>query len=312
MHDHDSDEPERGAAAGRPDSRRLLTLAIALTAGFALVELIGGWLAGSLALISDAGHMLTDSLALAMAAIAATIARRPPSPRKTYGFGQLETLAAFINALFMIGVVVVISVVAVDRLLMPRPVAGHTVAWIAVIGLGINIAAAWLLMGGRRNINVRAALLHVMGDLLGSVAALISGVVIVVTQWTRIDPILSLLIALLILGSSLRILRDALNSLLGGVPTHLDSELVHRAVAGTAGVVSIHDLHIWSMSAEKTALSAHVVVTRMADWPGVLRRIQSLLDRDFGIRHVTLQPEPMGSFGSGDAPPRVADIGHRP
>jgi cobalt-zinc-cadmium efflux system protein len=312
MHDHSFDGQQSGNSAEGGDSRRLLTLAIFLTAGFAVVELIGGWLAGSLALISDAGHMVTDSLALALAAIAAWVARRPPSSHKTYGYGQLETVAAFVNALFMVGVVVSISVFAVDRLLTPAPVEGHTVTWIALIGLGINITAAWLLMGGKRNINVRAALVHVMGDLLGSVAALISGVVIVFTDWTPIDPILSLLIALLILSSSIRILRDALHGLLGGVPAHLDSEQVDRAVADTEGVVSVHDLHIWSLSAETTALSAHVVVSSMADWPGVLDRLRTLLDRDFGIRHVTLQPEPMGSFGQGNISPQCDDSVHKP
>ncbi|MGB5733289.1 MAG: cation diffusion facilitator family transporter [Thiohalocapsa sp.] len=306
MHDHRTDKSAPDGSATGKDSRYLLTVAIGLTAGFAIVELIGGWLAGSLALISDAGHMFTDSLALALAAIAAWIALRPPTRRKTYGFGQLETVAAFVNALFMVGIVVFISVFAVERLLTPRPVAGHMVTWIALIGLAVNILAAWLLMGGRRNLNVRAALVHVIGDLLGSVAALISGLVIMITDWTPIDPILSLLIGLLILGSSFRILRDALHGLLGGVPAHLDAEQVERAISGIDGVVSLHDLHIWSLSGERTALSVHLIVAQMTDWPDVLERVRTRLDQDFGIRHVTLQPEPMGSFAGDDSPRRAS------
>jgi cobalt-zinc-cadmium efflux system protein len=161
------------------------------------------------------------------------------------------------------------------------------------VGLLVNILVARLLMGGRDNINVRAALLHVMGDLLGSIAALVSGVVILYTGWTSIDPILSLFIVLLILISSLRLLREVVHTLLEGVPLHLELEEVGRAMAGTERVLSVHDLHIWSLSAETTALSAHVVVQRIDDWQGVLWRLRKLLSEQFAIEHVTLQPEPL-------------------
>jgi cobalt-zinc-cadmium efflux system protein len=161
------------------------------------------------------------------------------------------------------------------------------------VGLLVNILVARLLMGGRDNINVRAALLHVMGDLLGSIAALVSGVVILYTGWTSIDPILSLFIVLLILISSLRLLREVVHTLLEGVPLHLELEEVGRAMAGTEGVLSVHDLHIWSLSGETTALSAHVVVRRIDQWQSVLWRLSNLLSQQFGIEHVTLQPEPL-------------------
>jgi len=286
-HAHPHDDPHR------PDSRRLLTLAVGLTLGYAIVEAAGGWLSGSLALLSDAGHMLTDSMALGLAALAAWMARRPPSPRHSYGLGRLETLAALFNALLMLALLTALSAAVIGRLLDPPPVRGGIVTWVALIGLFVNIAVAWLLMGGRGNLNVRAALLHVMGDLLGSVAALVSGVVILYTGWTPIDPILSLFIVLLILVSSLRLLRQVLHTLLEGVPLHLDLEEVGRAMAEVEDVLSVHDLHIWSLSAETTALSAHVVLRRIDDWQPVLGRLRELLDERFGIEHVTLQPEPV-------------------
>jgi len=288
MHDHSHAHEHH-----RSDSRRLLTFAVGLTLGFALVEVVAGWLSGSLALLSDAGHMVTDSTALALAAWAAWMARRPPSARHSYGLGRLETLAALFNALLMVALVSVVSAAAVQRLLEPPQVHGEIVTWVALVGLLVNILVARLLMGGRNNINVRAALLHVLGDLLGSIAALVSGVVIVYTGWTSIDPILSLFIVLLILISSLRLLREVVHTLLEGVPMNLELKEVGRTMAAAEGVMSVHDLHIWSLSAETTALSAHVVVQRIDQWPGVLWRLRELLSERFGIDHVTLQPEPL-------------------
>jgi cobalt-zinc-cadmium efflux system protein len=290
---HDHSHPAGHPHQHGTDSRRVLTLAVGLTLGFAAVEVIGGLIAGSLALLSDAGHMVTDSLALATAAVAAWIARRPPSRRHSYGLGRIETLAAFVNALVMIGIVVTVTSLALGRLLAPAPVDGGVVTRVALIGLLVNLAVAWLLMGGRRNINVKAALLHVLGDLLGSVAALMSGVVILYTAWTPIDPLLSLLIATLILVSAVRVLREAVHALLDGVPPDMDLEQVGTELAGLDEVVSVHDLHIWLIAAERCALSAHVVIRRMDDWPAVLGRIRGHLADHHGIEHVTLQPEPL-------------------
>jgi cobalt-zinc-cadmium efflux system protein len=322
MHDHhhrghDHVHPEPGSSA------RPLALALALTLGFAAVEALAGWAAGSLALLSDAGHMLTDSASLALAAAAAWLAKRPPSRRHSYGLGRAETLAALLNAVLMIVVVAAISSAAAGRFLHPTPVRGDLVTLVALIGLGVNLGAAWLLMGGRlpysapasngdspiaagRNINVRGALLHVLGDLLGSVAALVSGVVILHTGWTPVDPLLSLAIALLILISSLRLLRDAVHALLDGVPPELDLAAVGRAMAGVNGVCSVHDLHIWSLSAETTALSAHVVLRRMEDWRDVLTDLQALLATRYAIAHVTLQPETLETAVTFDPHARVA------
>jgi len=286
-HDHHHHHAPEGS------HRRLLAV-LALTLSFAAVEAVAGWWTGSLALLGDAGHMVTDSLALGLAAGASLLALRGPSHRHSYGLGRVEVLAALGNALLMIGLVALISAEAVQRLGDPRPVHGAGVMVVAFLGLLVNLAAAWLLMGGRHNLNVRAALLHVIGDLLGSVAALISGAVILATGWTTIDPLLSLLIVALILASAVRVLLDALHALMEGVPPHLNLEDIGYALAEEAGVVSVHDLHIWSISSTRVALSAHVVVDSLAGWRELLERLRARLDHDFGIDHVTLQPEEDG------------------
>lgn len=272
-------------------STRKLLLALGLTLGFALVEAVAGWWSGSLALLGDAGHMLTDSMSLGLAAAAAMLAKRAPSPLHSYGFGRAEIVAALINALTMMAIVVLIGAEALDRLGSPEPVKGGIVMAVALVGLLINLGAAWLLSGDRHNMNVRAALLHVMGDLLGSVAALVSGIVIVFTGWTTIDPLLSLLIVVLILVSAVRVLREAVHALMEGVPLHLDLERVGHAMANVEGVISVHDLHIWSLSSKRVALSAHIVIADFNQWPQTLHRLQHDLDSQFAITHVTLQPE---------------------
>ncbi|MEJ2592442.1 MAG: cation diffusion facilitator family transporter [Candidatus Thiodiazotropha sp.] len=290
MHDHSHHHHTGEHVHGTGSSAKLLW-ALGLTLGFAAVEAVTGWWSGSLALLGDAGHMLTDSSALGLAVLAAAVARRRPSARHSYGLGRAEILAALINALVMIALVALISAEAVARFNQPQPVKGVAVMGVAFIGLLINLAAAWLLSGDKANLNVRAALLHVLGDLLGSVAALVSGAVIYLTGWVTIDPLLSLLIVLLILVSALRVLREALHALMEGVPLNLDLKKIGYTMASVDGVVSVHDLHVWSLSASRTALSAHIVIREPGDWPGVLRRLHTTLQQRFGIEHVTLQPE---------------------
>ncbi len=281
-HDHRSHSPA---------SQKVLFLALLLTLTFALVETVSAWLSGSLALLGDAGHMFTDGLSLGLAAFTAWLAGRKPSARHSYGLGRSELLAALFNALFMIAIVVAISAAAVERLLYPHPVSGETVTVVAFIGLLINLLVAWLLSRSESNINVRAALLHVMGDLLGSVAALISGVVITVTHWYPIDPILSLIIVFLILFSSMRLLREGLHLLLDGVPSAIDLKSVGQSLAEVEGVKDVHDLHIWSLSADRIALSAHLTVSDLELWPQILTACILLIKQKFNIEHVTLQPE---------------------
>jgi cobalt-zinc-cadmium efflux system protein len=202
----------------------------------------------------------------------------------------VETLAALLNVVFMVLVVVGISVAAIGRFLEPATINGTTVTLVAVVGLSINVGVAWLLMHGEQTMNTRGALLHVLGDLLGSVAALVAGAVIVFTGWTPIDPLLSLLICVLVLASSLRLLREVLQALLEGVPAHLSVDEIGRALAAVPGVRSVHDLHIWTLSSNRVALSAHLIVDTFAQWPEVLAAARHVLLHQ-GITHVTLQAE---------------------
>ena len=284
-HDHSHAHSHTHSAAGKT-----LLSALALTLGFSVVEMIAGWRSGSLALLADAGHMVTDGASLGISALAAWLAARPPSRRHTYGLGRAELLAALINALSMLAVVFVIGSEAWQRLRHPGSIDGATVSVVAVLGLLINLVVAWVLSRGERNLNVRAALLHVMGDALGSVAAIGSGIVIWLTGWTPIDPLLSILIGGLILASSVRLLREAVHATLDGVPLEMDIEVVGRALAGVAGVSEVHDLHVWPIASERLALSAHVRVDNLVAWPQTLQSLTAVA-REQGIGHVTFQPE---------------------
>ncbi len=285
-HNHDHHHAH-GETAGR-----VLWFAVALTLGYAAVEAGVGWWAGSLALVADAGHMVNDAGALVIAAAASWVSRRPVSQLHSYGLGRAEFLAALVNSLGLLVLVTWISVSAVQRWQTPQAVQGEAVSLTAALGLLINIGVAWLLFRGEQNLNTRAALLHVVGDLLGSVAALIAGVVIVFTGWTPIDPLLSLAIGALILVSSLHLLRQALHGIMEGVPLHLSMEEIGQEMACVPGVVSVHDLHVWSIASEEIMLSAHLSVSDMARWEGILAESRKLLHERFGIEHVTLQPEP--------------------
>jgi cobalt-zinc-cadmium efflux system protein len=295
-HHHPGDPQSRphagdGAAHAAPDAvRRALVTGLLLTGGFALVEAVAGLYAGSLALISDAGHMATDAASFVVALVAHYVSRRPPSARASYGYARAEVLAAFVNALAMLALVVFIAVEAVDRLLNPVPMAGRVVMAVAVAGLAINLFVAWRLSGTQGNLNARGALLHVFGDILGSVAAIVAGAVVAFTGWTPVDPILSIVVALLILRSTLALLRESGAVLMERVPPHLSFERVGRALAALPGVTGVHDLHVWTMGGGRVALSAHLVLADGTRWPATLAAAERLLAADFGIDHVTLQP----------------------
>lgn len=274
-------------------SGRSLFMALFLTVTFAAVEAVGGWLGGSLALLGDAGHMITDATALGLALLASWIAKRPPSPRHTYGLSRAEVVAAIVNGLLMFAIVAAIVITAIERLTAPEPVAGGTVMLIGAFGLAVNIVVAVVLSRGERTLNTRAALLHVIGDMLGSVAAFAAGSVIYFTGWTPIDPILSLFVCLLILVSSVKLLRDALHVIMEGVPPEVDLHEVGHAMAGIEGVHSVHDLHIWMLSSDAIMLTAHVIVSDLNRWEGTLNALHTLLHERFNIAHVTLQPEPV-------------------
>ena len=266
-------------------------VALLLTLSFAGVEALAGWWSGSLALLADAAHMLTDSSALALAAAAAWLARRPPSRLHSYGLARAEVLAALINSLLMLVLLGFIVHEALGRFGTARDIHGGAVVGVAVVGLAVNLVVAWVLSHGEQSLNSRAALLHVLGDALGSVAAIAAGVVIVTTGWTPIDPLLSLLVAALILVSALRLLREAVHVLMEGVPLHVRLDAVGHDLAALDGVRRVHDLHVWTLSSGSIALSAHLEIRNLDDWPALLAAARQRLDAHHGIRHVTLQPE---------------------
>ena len=252
---------------------------------------IASYLSNSLALISDAGHMVTDAASLGLAVLAQMIARRPPSPKHSFGLGRAEALAAFVNGIAMLALVAWIVFEAITRFFTPHEVNGMTVTVVAALGLLMNLVVAWVLSKDQKSVNTRAALLHVMGDLLGSVAALVAGLVIQYTGWMPIDSLLSILVSLLILKSTFTILHESYHFLMEGVPPHIDYLQVGSDLKEVPGVVAVHDLHIWEMTPSFPALIGHIEVELMKEWPQIMSRIHDMLYTRHGIDHVTLQPE---------------------
>ena len=275
-------------------NQNLLFIALVLTLGFSGVEGAAAYFANSLALISDAGHMVTDAAALGLALLAQIISRRPPSPKHSFGFGRAEALAAFVNSIAMLALVVWIVIEAISRFYDPHKVDGMTVTVVAAIGLVMNLVVAWVLSRDKKSVNTRAALVHVMGDLLGSVAALIAGVVIQLTGWMPIDAILSILVSLLILKSTISILHESYHFLMEGVPLHIDYLQVGTDLRNVPGVLAVHDLHVWEMTPSFPALIGHIEIGNMQEWPKIMVRINAMLLDKHGIDHVTLQPEEVG------------------
>ncbi|WP_296948838.1 cation diffusion facilitator family transporter [uncultured Massilia sp.] len=272
-------------------SQGALGMALGLTLLFAIIEAVTGFMSNSLALISDAGHMVTDAAALGLALLAQLIARRPPSARHSFGFVRAEALAAFVNSLAMLVLVAWIVYEAAQRLMHPEHVQGGVVFVVATIGAGINILVAWVLSRGEQNINTRAALVNVLGDLLGSAAAIAAGAIIHFTGWVRIDPILSIFVSMLILKSTLGILRESYHFLMEGVPGAIDYLQIGADLAALPGVHAVHDLHVWDMSPGQPALIGHLQIADLNAWPRVLDAAKAMLRERHGIDHVTLQPE---------------------
>jgi cobalt-zinc-cadmium efflux system protein len=285
VHSH---EPGASAAA----DRRALAGALALILGFLVVEIVAGLLTGSLALLADAGHMLTDSFALGLALFASWIAARPSTPARSFGYRRAEILAALTNAILLVVIAVWIFVEAYGRLREPPEVLAGWVVVVGAVGLAVNLSAAGLLARGHgESLNRRAALRHVLADLLGSVGVVLAGVVVLVSGWREADPLVSVLIGLLVLGSSWSIVRESVGILLEATPRGLDAETVGRAMAGTVGVEEVHDLHIWTITSGFPSLSAHVLVAPGADCHGIRLQLERLLAERFGLTHTTLQVE---------------------
>ncbi len=278
--------------ADNGNARRLL-LAFLITAGFMVVEVIGGLISGSLALLADAGHMLTDAAALLFALMAVHFARRPPNSRHTFGWLRLTTLAAFVNAIALVLITVLIVWEAIVRFRHPQPVAGATMMIIAIAGLLANILSFWILHRGseEKNLNVRAAALHVLGDLLGSVGAIVAAIVILTTSWTPIDPILSILVSCLVLRSAWQLLKESVNELLEGAPGSLDIGALKRGLRREIPEVrDVHHVHIWLVG-EKPVMTLHVHVIPPHDHDGLLDKIQHYLEHNYQIAHATIQME---------------------
>jgi cobalt-zinc-cadmium efflux system protein len=289
------DASHRGHAhASALSARGSLALALGLTLLYAGIEFLAGWWFDSLALMSDAGHMVSDAAALGLAWFAAWVAQRPAGSRHSFGLARAEVIAAFVNGLALLLLVLLIAVEAVRRLLQPSAVQGGGVMLVAFVGLLVNLLVAYVLSRGEHSLNTRAAMLHVLGDLIGSFAALLAGAVIYFTGWEPIDPILSLVIGALILASTFHLLRDALHVLMEGVPRSLRLEEVGNALARIPDVSEVHDLHIWHISSGQVSLSAHLRLDSLEQWPRILEDARRVLDERFDIDHVTLQPELSG------------------
>ena len=275
----------------RAESRRRLALALGITAAVMVAEAVGGWLAGSLALLADSGHMLADAAALGLALFAARVAQRPATPERSFGLLRVEILAALVNGALLIAIAVGIGIEAWHRLRAPPVVDGLLLLGVAAVGLVANLVALGILhRGHQHSLNQRGAYLHVLGDLLGSVGALTAGAVVVATGWTLADPLISVLIALLVLASAWRLIKESADVLMEATPDHIALGDVHDRIATVPGVDSVHDLHVWTVTSGVVAMSGHLVVRNPTDNQPVLEEVQGRM-RDLGINHVTVQME---------------------
>lgn len=298
-HHHDHHHPHDQGHAGHHDhhhhhgNERRVAWALLLTGGFMAAEVVGGVLSGSLALLADAGHMLTDAAALGLSLAAFRASRRPESLSHSYGHHRFQVLAAFLNGAALIAIALWIGVEAVQRLLTPQPVMGGTMLAVAGLGLAVNVAAFLILHGGdRENLNMRGAALHVLGDLLGSVAAIVAALVIMVTGWTPIDPILSVLVGGLVVKSAWMLLSRSWHVLMEGAPVHIDVEaLKAELMEDVSGVTDIHHVHVWMLTPEQPVITLHASITADADHDAVLHGLQGVLAEEFGLSHATIQVE---------------------
>lgn len=305
MHDHDhhahhahSHAHDAGRGLGR--DRRLL-MALVLIGVFTVVEFVYGWLSGSLALLADAGHMLTDTSSLALALTAALLSRRPADPRRSYGYERSQVLAAFVNGLALLGISLWIAVEAVLRLMQPVPIDSGVMLTVAVIGLAVNILAFFILSTHQHdNMNMRAATLHVISDLLGSLAAIVAALVLRHTGWAPVDPLLSLVACLLILRSGVQLTRQSAHVLLEGAPIGFDEHALRQSLKRhVPAVTDVHHVHAWMMDLHRPLLTLHATIDDPATSDQALQQIREHLRREYRYDHVTVQIE---VESCGDAP----------
>lgn len=291
MHSH-SAQGAGHAHAHATDDVSALRSALAITASVLVLEAVGGYLTGSVALLADAGHMLTDAGALGIALSAAWVARRPRDHQKSFGYGRAEILGALINGILLGGVSVGIAIESIERLGNPSEVQAGPMVAIAVVGLAANLLAARLLMGStQQNLNVRAAFLHVLGDALGSIAAIGAGLALLLFELQSADALAALAIAGLLIVNAVRLVRESVDILLEGAPRHLDLQEIHGRVEQVPGVASVHDLHIWTVSSGFLAMSAHVDLNADADPESTRKGVHRLLHQEYAIEHTTIQTE---------------------
>jgi cobalt-zinc-cadmium efflux system protein len=271
--------------------RRVL-IALVLTGSFMIVEVVGGIISGSLALLADAGHMLTDTMALALAAMAFHVSKRPPDGKRTFGYQRFQILAAFVNGLSLLAIVGWILLESIRRFLSPNEILGETMLVIAAAGLIVNlICFAVLHTGDQENLNIRGAALHVVGDLLGSVAAIVAALVIICTGWTLIDPILSVVVAALIFKSAWTLVKRSAHILLEGAPEWLNVKTMQdRIVVGVPGVSEIHHVHLWGLTPQQLMLTMHMSLNcDVSEQSNVLRDVKAFLTSEYGIGHATIE-----------------------
>ena len=279
----------------RGGNRRALAFALAITATFTVVEVVAGVLTGSLALLADAVHMLSDNVSIALALVAVWLAGKPSTPERTFGFKRAEVLAALANGVTLVALSIWIFYEAATRLRDPPEVLGGWMLVVALIGLAVNVGAGAILYRSRgSSLNVEAAFRHVLADLLGSIAVVVAALTIVLTGWAEADPLASVAIGVLVLASSWTILRDSTAILLEAAPRELDTRAIGARLAASPGVVEVHDLHVWTITSGFPALSAHVLVGRGEDCHGRRRELERMLAGEFGIEHTTLQVDHVG------------------
>ncbi|QJP13438.1 cation transporter [Starkeya sp. ORNL1] len=304
-HDHGGERHDHGMTVTDDSQRRVFWVMI-ITGGYMFAQAAGGYLSGSLALIADAGHMLSDTVALFLSWMAFRLSRRPPDESRTFGYHRFQVLAALANGatLFLIAIWVVYE--AIERFSQPVEVLAGPMLAVAVIGLCVNIGGVLVLRGGdRRNVNMRGALLHVFGDLLGSVAAITAAIVIMATGWMPVDPILSVFVSVLILKSAWTLMRSSLNILMEGVPEELESPVIARQLDEIEGVANVHHIHVWGLTGERLMASLHLRLKDGASSGPVKAAVRARLKASFGIDHVTIEvddagehPEETGAFSA--------------
>ena len=271
---------------------RRLSVVLILTAAYMVAELVGAWWTGSLALLADAGHMFTDVAALILALTAVWFASRPATSKKTFGYYRLEIIAALVNGVALVVISLMIFYGAYERWLDPPVIRTGPMMAVAAGGLAVNLICAWILRGRHEiDLNLRGAWMHVMGDALGSVAAILAGACMALFGWYAADALFSVVISLLIIWGSIRLIRESTNVLLEGTPAHINLAAVEDAILATDGVSDVHDLHVWTITSGRDALSAHVIHARSISQPDLLRELRTKLHDRFGVDHLTIQME---------------------